>query len=230
MKIEPRRLQLTRGKLLALIDLYWRQTGRTPTQRSGPVQPGWKLTWKAVETSLRQGYHGLPGGESLAQLLAEYRGIRNRGRLARLTIEQILLWAEAYYRRTGRWPTIRSGPVPEAPGETWSGLDAALKKGCRGLPGGMSLAKVIRLYRNVLLNANWQTPPSDSYRSRETPAQATERILLQDWQERAAWKALGEKAGRTGYNWFRVRPRPTFAQRAQTKLRAPTSKRRTTGR
>ena len=32
-----------------------------------------------------------------------------------LTEEQILIWADAHHRRTGRWPYAYSGPVPEPP-------------------------------------------------------------------------------------------------------------------
>ncbi len=176
MKTQPRRLRLTRPKVLALADLYRRQSGRNPTQRSGPVQPGWRLTWKAVETGLREGYYGLPGGESLAQLLAEHRGIRNRSQLPRLTIAQILLWAEAHFRRTGYWPTAQSGLVFEAPGETWEALNSALRKGCRGLPGGTTLRRAICLYRNLLLDATSETPLSDV--SKGPLAQDAERILI----------------------------------------------------
>jgi hypothetical protein len=37
-----------------------------------------------------------------------------RRRWTRLTVEQILAWADAYKARTGRWPTAGSGRVREA--------------------------------------------------------------------------------------------------------------------
>jgi hypothetical protein len=64
-----------------------------------------------------------------------------------LTVEQILAWADAHHARTGRWPTARTGPVPEAPGEVWRNLDAALYRGGRGLPGGGSLARLLHQHR-----------------------------------------------------------------------------------
>jgi hypothetical protein len=57
-----------------------------------------------------------------------------------LTVEQILAWADAHYARTGKWPTFASGPVLEAPGETWAAIASALHRGNRGLPGGHGLA------------------------------------------------------------------------------------------
>lgn len=100
-----------------------------------------------VTTALREGLRGLPGGNSLAQLLAARRGVRNHLRLPRLATKQIAAWAGAHRDREGEWPTVRSGPVPEAPGETWKGINVALFKGLRGLPGGSSLPRLLRTLR-----------------------------------------------------------------------------------
>jgi hypothetical protein len=61
-----------------------------------------------------------------------------------LSVEQILAWADAHRARTGRWPTRNSGAVREAPGENWSAVGWALWAGHRGLPGGDSLARLLR--------------------------------------------------------------------------------------
>ena len=95
------------------------------------------------------GLRGLPGGLSLARLLAKYRNVRNRKALPQLKVAQILAWADAYHRRTGMWPQHISGPIPEAPGETWTGVETALKCGLRGLPGGSSLFQLLHHYRNA---------------------------------------------------------------------------------
>jgi len=50
----------------------------------------------------------LPGGSSLAKLLAEERGVRNRSALPVLTLEQILLWADAYHTKIGKFPKCPS--------------------------------------------------------------------------------------------------------------------------
>jgi hypothetical protein len=60
-----------------------------------------------------------------------------------LTVEQILAWADAHHARTGRWPGAHSGPIADAPGETWGKIEGALYDGYRGLPGGDSLAKLL---------------------------------------------------------------------------------------
>ena len=51
--------------------------------------------------------------------------------------------------RTGKWPTKTSGPIPEAPGESWNAVTAALREGLRGLPGGSSLALLLAEKRGV---------------------------------------------------------------------------------
>jgi hypothetical protein len=64
----------------------------------------------------------------------------HRGRRPTLTAEQILAWADAHYGRTGKWPNLYTGPVADAPGENWSAIDYALRRGHRGLPGDSSLS------------------------------------------------------------------------------------------
>src|SRR5262249_44912972 len=60
-----------------------------------------------------------------------------------LTVKQILRWADAHRERTGRWPHMLSGPVADAPGESWSAINQALLHGFRGLPRRGSLARVL---------------------------------------------------------------------------------------
>jgi hypothetical protein len=88
--------------------------------------------------ALRNGIRGLPGRDSLARLLAPQGKQRNRRELPALEVRQIFAWADAYFARTGVWPRENSGPIAEAPGESWSGVNQALKQGHRGLPGGDS--------------------------------------------------------------------------------------------
>src|SRR5262249_33615409 len=97
------------------------------------------LTWKAVDVALMKGHRGLPKGWSLAKLLHERRGVRHLDFLPRLTIKQILVWADEYRKRTGAWPTCRSGSIQSAPRETWMAVARKLQDGGRGLPGGTTL-------------------------------------------------------------------------------------------
>jgi hypothetical protein len=67
----------------------------------------------------------------------------DRLRKPRLTEAQILSWADAHYQQTGWWPTLSSGLVIGEAGESWKGIDLALRSGSRGLPGGSSLAVLL---------------------------------------------------------------------------------------
>jgi hypothetical protein len=140
MKARP---PLSTELVLRWADAHRRRTGRWPTCDSGDVfgVPG--QTWQAVNRALFVGSRGLPGGSSLARLLARHRGKRNKAAAPRLREEQILLWADRHYRRTGLWPTPASGPVAEAPGENWRALASALWAGNRGLHGGDTLRRFL---------------------------------------------------------------------------------------
>jgi len=103
--------------------------------------------WRYINQALSLGFRGLPGGSSLARLLAERRRKRNNARLSQLTVEQILAWADTYRARIGGWPSARVGPIPDAPGEKWVNVDQALRAGVRGLPGGDSLSRLLDRHR-----------------------------------------------------------------------------------
>jgi hypothetical protein len=64
-----------------------------------------------------------------------------------LTIPQILAWADAHQRRTGKWPTIASGQVVEAVDENWGAINNALYQGVRGLSGRSSLRAILAEHR-----------------------------------------------------------------------------------
>jgi hypothetical protein len=65
-----------------------------------------------------------------------------------LPVRTILQWADAHHERTGKWPHEASGAVSAAPDENWSAINSALHFGSRGLPGGMSLARLLDRERN----------------------------------------------------------------------------------
>ena len=139
----------TVSKILQWADAHKRTTGRWPKLRSGPIHDAPGETWSAVEVALIMGARGLPGGSSLAKLLVKHRGIRNQANLPRLSISRILRWITAHKRRIGHFPLYTSGPIPESPGDTWVAVDQALKRGLRGLAGGLSLARLLRKHFGI---------------------------------------------------------------------------------
>jgi hypothetical protein len=141
------RPSLTAGQVLAWADAVHERTGDWPHAESGAVADAPGETWLAVDHALKRGGRGMPGGSSLADLLAAERGVRNLRNLPPLTRKQILAWADAHRKRTGRWPTVESGSIPDAPGESWITVNEALRKGTRSLRGGSSVARFLSQYR-----------------------------------------------------------------------------------
>jgi hypothetical protein len=133
---------LTVELILSWAEAHRHRTGQWPSTRSGaiPEVPG--RNWSAINVALHRGSCGLAGGDSLRALLARRLG-KPLGRRDRLRLSQIEGWARSHQRRSGRWPTCRSGDVVDAPGETWRAIDKALRQGGRGLPGGDSLARLV---------------------------------------------------------------------------------------
>ena len=67
-------------QILAWADAHLKATGNWPTAECSPREiPGsGGERWTAVDHALRGGARGLPGGSSLARLLAVHRGVPNR--------------------------------------------------------------------------------------------------------------------------------------------------------
>ena len=140
---------LTEEQILGWADAHYARTGHWPSLRSGAIKGSRGESWKVINSALRSGHRGLPGGSSLGRLLAERRGARAPRNLPLLSEEQILAWADAHHARTGHWPTRKSGRILEAPGEQWRAVSQALRAGCRGLSGGLSLARLLAQRRGV---------------------------------------------------------------------------------
>ena len=150
---------LTIAEILRWSDAHFARTGKWPTSKSGPVVGVPGENWEAVARALANGRRGLSDGSSLGDLLEKKRGMRNVRNLPALRVAQILKWADAYHTRRGRWPSSKSGPIPEAPGETWWTVQLALYRGRRGLPSGSSLAQLLAAHRGVRMTDTRNRPP-----------------------------------------------------------------------
>jgi hypothetical protein len=67
--------------ILAWVDAHYRRTGRWPKRGCGAIVEGPGETWNSIDQALQKGHRGLPGGSSLARLLAEHRGVHHRAPL-----------------------------------------------------------------------------------------------------------------------------------------------------
>jgi hypothetical protein len=141
---------LSEELILAWADAHFERTGRWPTYRSGPIPDVLGESWLAVEGTLYHGLRGLSGRTTLARFLEEKRGKRHILPLPPLSVEQILAWADAHHRRTGQWPTRRSGAVVDADEKiTWKEVNWCLHRGFRSLPAGSSLPQLLAQRRGV---------------------------------------------------------------------------------
>lgn len=140
---------LSAPQILAWADAYHDRTGNWPITHGGPVAGSVEETWSKIDKALRRGGRGLSGGQSLLRLLAQYRGVGRHVRKRKLSVDEILRWADAHRARTGKWPRVTSGPIPEAESVSWQQVNAALLQGKRGLPPGMTIARLLAEKRGV---------------------------------------------------------------------------------
>jgi len=205
---EAPRFEITQSQILTWADAHHRQTGQWPVMGSGRVRGHPHLTWFRVNSAMIYGHRGLSAGGSLRRLLYEHRGVRNRIKPPPLSLPQILAWIRAHHRRTRLWPTLNSGPVIDAPGETWSAIDAALTDGLRGLRRRFSVSRLVARLRAASGEERRKGPlkPSDiilwakahHWRTGEWPHHFSGRVLDargETWIEiddalRRGWRGL----------------------------------------
>jgi hypothetical protein len=138
----------TVAQILRWADRHKRETGAWPIAESGSIVGVKGEKWANVQAALSQGTRGMAGGDSLARLLERERGVQNRLNPTDLTVHQILEWADGFLEKEGKWPSAHSGSI-DGTDETWSGVNASLERGKRGLKGGSSLAKLLAQERGT---------------------------------------------------------------------------------
>jgi hypothetical protein len=135
-------------QIIAWAKAHYRRTRTWPTKKSGPITGTLGETWSGVDRALYVGYRSLPGVFfSAAVPRAALRRSKQKG--SPHLVQSILTWADAWNQRMGEWPKPKSGPIPDAPGETSYAVDAALRHEMRGLRGRSSLAQLLAKHRHV---------------------------------------------------------------------------------
>ncbi len=194
--IRKRLPRYTYRKILCWADTYYEDAGRWPTHLSGPVVAAPGETWLAVDVALRNGQRAMSGGSSLAQLLAERRGVNNATNCPKLTVKKILSWIDDHHSQTGQWPNANSGQVLASRRDSWQAIDLALKQGHRSLRVRTSLAKLLKRHRRV-------------GRHLRMPALTVEGILTladEHHKQSGAWpnRNSGSIKGAPGESWRRI--------------------------
>jgi hypothetical protein len=131
---------LSYSSILAWADAHHARTGAWPNRNSGEIPEAPGENWARVCHCMVRANRGLPMAMSMAALLEQKRGVRHPHH-RKLTIERILMWADAHFARRRSWPgKSDASPIPESPDDTWKLIDSALTAGSRGLPKSGSLA------------------------------------------------------------------------------------------
>ncbi len=182
-----RRHHLTIEMILAWADAHRAATGKWPRYRFGRVPGAEGIAWSTIDSALKQGRHGLPGGSSLSRLLDAHRGPERR---RHLTIDQILAWADSHHAATGKWPRNDSAKACENQPVSWSTIESALRTGLYGLPGGTSLSRLLDKHRRPQRNR--------ALARKQILAWAeTHRATTGQWPEASS----GAVAGAPGLTW-----------------------------
>ena len=141
--MKRQRENLTIWDVLAWADAHHERTGRWPSCNSGVVHDRPGARWSSINTALMQGFRGFRGGSSVAKLLAKHRGVRPGRGPSTLTLNKIITWADEHRRRTGEWPTHKSGPIEGTEELNWRKVDNALRLGLLGMSGASSLSRLL---------------------------------------------------------------------------------------
>lgn len=149
---------LSEEQIVAWAQDHHRRTGSWPNSRSGIVLATKRNHWSSIDQVLRDGTNGLPAGSTLAKLLVKRLKIRSVRYQPRLTVQQIMTWVDAHFKRTGTWPTVQSGPIPESPGETWGSVHSALVDRKRGLKRASSLPRLLSEKRGFRFKSSPYSP------------------------------------------------------------------------
>ena len=136
-------------QILAWVDAFHRREGTWPNQNSGPIPERRARTGERWMKPFALDRAGFESGLA-SPVLSPRNAAFATGRICRGSLmRRIWSWAKKHHQRTGRWPTGESGPVVDAPGETWKGIHVALRHGCRGFPVGHSPARLLAAKRGV---------------------------------------------------------------------------------
>ncbi|MBI1301261.1 MAG: hypothetical protein GC137_06330 [Alphaproteobacteria bacterium] len=186
---------ITQEQILECARLHQQNSknGKYPTMLSGEIQWGsLKGTdWNTINNRLMHGQCGLPGGDTLAQLLQRH-GLTND-----ITEDQILECMKLHKLNSPekRYPVIDSGKIQwgSLKGRDWANIHQALYSGYYGLPGGSSLDKFKK--KHGLID---QIPSEDildalireKLKSGKLPAARTDIIIDEGSLRGKSWKAI----------------------------------------
>jgi len=114
----------------------------------------------------------------------------------------VLGWAVAHHRRTGAWPTHKSGVIKESPGDTWLAVDIALRHAIRGFPKKSSLSRILDTVRGNTVHGK----PTASARKRPLNVREVQSWAKAHARRTGSWpdKYGGRISVAKGETWFGI--------------------------
>ncbi len=149
--VRPNLELLSKEQILKWADRHFERFDCWPKRNSHQVIDSvGGVSWGVVNNRLVRGQVEGTSATSLADLLKEERGVLHHLAKPSLTVEKILVWADAFYAVNGRWPTHNDGRISGTESETWGGVRRALMSGGRGLQvRGSTLSSFLLEHRGV---------------------------------------------------------------------------------
>jgi len=127
------------------ISSFYKEHGIHPNGASGDATAyfGYSETWGAVQSALKKGYRGLPGGKTLVEVAIQMGLHQKREPLTKAILRRAI---HKFYDEHGFPPTAESGDATAYFGYQvmWRTIDSCIRYGNRGLSKGGSLAQVVR--------------------------------------------------------------------------------------
>lgn len=139
---------MTEAQIIAAADKYFEKYGLYPTFKDKHASEFFDVsdapkTWAGVQSLMRIGGRGLPGNNTLANLL-DSSGRRISQRCRPMTEDDVINAMKKFYFDFDRFPRQTDGDASKYFGrqETWSSVNQCLRKGLRGLTGGSSIYNI----------------------------------------------------------------------------------------
>ncbi len=147
--------EITEAGIIAAAERFRSVHGRLPSNRVLERVPELRnLSWRAIDGLARRGSCGLTPGSSLRTILAPIRPNGQRsallGKLKKPPLDEKAIETAAFehLHAYGKVPSNSSRePLSGLPGESWSAIDEAGRKGQRGLAKGRTVTEIVSAVR-----------------------------------------------------------------------------------
>ena len=129
-------------QVLYWCDIYYKKNNKYPGQyaKSIPEMQGESFT--NINAALNIGHRGLPKMTGLAGLLAKERGYIHNQNKPSIDLDDVIKEMINFFKANKKFPTADNKLIAGSLGCKWSALNSSLHNGGRGLPKGLSLAKL----------------------------------------------------------------------------------------